>query len=514
MAENLVGPRSRGSRSRLILAGCLVSFAAVVASCAASPDLVPFPEPGADPIQAHAPDTVGPLRMRGSDLVDADGRVVLIHGINSVRKDAPFISTTDPGWFGPMELAFIRNSGFNGVRLGVSYASLMPDPGVVDDDYLDRVVAMVDVLSAEGLWIQLDFHQDVFHMMPDWATPPDAVDLSDEIPPLVSFIGWAGAYMSDKSLRQWNSFVDGEQIIDGRSVASVLGDAAAALADRVAENDHVIGIELLNEPFPGDPVITCILDGCPDRDNQLADRYAEMAAPIRAVAPEMPLWIEPFAPTGYAAAPGMEPPAVADTSDGPQIGLAWHLYCKNTDGGEPVESEPVWVDLCGNRMQVGFDAAANQAQRLGGTSGVAVPKMLNEFGASWDPLDVTLVMPIADWTFTSWMYWHMYTATSPYSTVMPDVVESQIIRPYPQATAGTPVSLSYDPASGRFDYSFAPDHSIAAPTSIVVPARAYPNGYDVVVTGGGSVTSPDQSGRVTVEPGQDSSLVHVALVRR
>lgn len=450
--------------------------------------------------------------MRGGDLVDAAGRVVLIHGINSVRKSDPFISTTEPGWLGPLELEYIRNSGFNGIRLGVSYAALMPEPGVVDQTYLDRVVDMVDLLSGEGLWIQLDFHQDVFHLMPDWATPPDAWDLSADTPPLVEFIGWAGAYMSDRSLRQWNSFVKGEPIIDGRSVAAVLGDAAAALADRVADHDRVIGIELLNEPIPGDPIITCILEGCHGRDRMLSDRYSEIAAPIRAVAPEMPIWIEPFAPTGYAAAPAMNPLAIPDAGDGPQVGLAWHLYCKDTDGGEPVPAEPVWVELCSNRMKVGFDAARSQAKRLGAPNGAAVPRILNEFGASWNPLDVSLLMPITDKNFTSWMYWHMYAATSPYSTVMPDVVESQIIRPYPQATAGTPGRLGYDPASGVFSYTFTPDRSISAPTSIVIPARAYPNGYGATVDGG-SVISDEHSGMLQVLPDAASTTVTVRVTR-
>lgn len=504
--------RNRSVRSRTILVGCLAAVTAMVAACAPSPDLVPFPEPDGSQVHAEAPDTVGPLRMVGGDLVDGEGRVVLIHGINSVRKDAPYISTTDPGWLGPMELAYILNSGFNGIRLGVSYAALMPEPGVVDETYLDQVVDTVDLLSDQGLWIQLDFHQDLFHMMPDWAMPPDAAGLSVDIPPLVEFIGWAGAYMSDRSMRQWNSFVKGEPIIDGRSVASVLGDAAAALAARVADRDRVIGIELLNEPFPGDPIVTCILEGCHGRDRMLSDRYSEMATPIRAVAPDMPIWIEPFAPTGYAAAPAMKPLDIPETSQGPQVGLAWHLYCKDTDGGEPVPAEPIWVELCSNRMKAGFDAARSQAKRLGGPSGVAVPRILNEFGASWNPLDVSLLMPITDKNFTSWMFWHMYSATTPYSTVVPDVVESQIIRPYPQATAGTPGELRYDPATGGFSYTFTPDRSITAPTSIVVPARAYPNGYASTVEGG-SVVSANDSGMLQVVPGPTSTTVTVRLSR-
>lgn len=502
-----------GSRARFFpLFAVVLTVLGLVAACAPPPELVPFPEPASPVVSSVAPDTVGPLRMRGADLVDAQGRVVLIHGINSVRKDWPYISTTEPGYLGPMDLEFLRNSGFNAVRLGVSYARTMPTPGVIDQGYLDDVVAMVDLLAAQGLWVQLDYHQDVFHQMPDWATPADAVDLSDETPPLLSFIGWAGRYLSDKSQRQWNSFLAGEPIVGGRSVAAVLGDAAAALATRVANKDHVIGIELLNEPVAGSEIITCIFDGCPASDQLLIERYQEIAAPIRAVAPELPLWIEPFAPTGYAAFPMMPPLAVAPTSDGAQVGLAWHLYCKDTDGGRPVASEEPLVSLCANRMVNGFEAGRNQAARLGAPAGAPVPRLLNEFGASWDPLDVTLAMPLADEQFVSWMFWHMYRATSPYDTVIPDVVESQIVRPYPQATAGTPGTLSYDPASGAFSYSYAPDASIAAPTSIVVPARAYPNGYTATAANG-TITSAAQSGRLTVVPDGSGQPITVKLAR-
>ncbi|MCB1256263.1 MAG: cellulase family glycosylhydrolase [Microthrixaceae bacterium] len=484
-----------------------------VAACSPAPDLVPFPDPVNPVVTTESPDTVGPLRMQGADLVDATGRVVLIHGINSVRKDAPYISTTEDGYLGPMDVEYLLNSGFNAVRLGVSYAGVMPTPGVVDETYLDKVMDIVDLLSTQGLWVQLDFHQDVFHQMPDWATPADAVDLSDETPPLLSFIGWAGRYLSDKSQRQWNSFLAGEPIVDGRSVASVLGDAAAELAKRAAGNDHVIGIELLNEPVAGSEIIRCIFDGCPDTDQLLVKRYEEIAAPIRAVAPEMPLWVEPFAPTGYAAFPMMQSLDVAPTSQGAQVGLAWHLYCKDTDGGKPEASEQPMVHICENRMINGFESARSQAELMGAPTGVAVPRMLNEFGASWDPLDVTLAMPIADEQFVSWMFWHMYRATSPYDTVIPDVVESQIIRPYPQATAGRPGALSYDPATGAFSYSYAPDSSIEAPTSIVVPARAYANGYSATVTNG-TITSAAQSGRLTVVPDGSGQQITVKLARR
>ncbi len=481
---------------------------AVAAACAPEAPLIELDEPVPGAIVAQAPDAVGPLRFDGDRMLDAHGRTVLLRGMNSVEKSAPYVAGDRPGSLGDAEMEYLRNSGFNVVRLGVAFSALTPEPGVVDEDYVDRVLSTVERLTDAGLWVQLDFHQDVFHLMPDWATPPDALALSDEAPELLSFIGWAAAYLSDRSMRQWNSFISGEPIIDGRSVASVLGDAAAVLAGRVSGNPRVIGIDLLNEPFPGDPILDCIAQGCPGRDRQLSDRYTEMAAPILAVAPELPLWIEPFAPTGYVAPPSLPRPAVDGAVAAPaQIGVAWHLYCKDTAGGRPEPADDATRVFCETRLRNGFDAGDTLSRQVGG------PAVLNEFGASRNPLDASVVTRMADERFVSWMYWHLSAATSATDSAIEDTVEAHIIRPYPQATAGTPGTLRYAPATGEFSYTFAPEPSVGAPTSIVVPARAYPRGYEAEVDHG-TITSAERSGLVTVTPDGSGADVTVRLRRR
>ena len=224
---------------------------------------------------------------------------MLLRGMNSVTKGAPFVSV-DSGWLlGAPEREYLRRSGLNSVRLGVTAAAIMPEPGRIDDTYLDLVVDTVDALAADGFWIQLDLHQDVFNQMPDWATPPSAAALSDDAPELFSFIGWAAGYLSPRSIVEWDSFLAGEPHVGGRSVASVLGDALAALAVRAADEPHVIGIELLNEPFSGSDVARCVLEGCPGLEaGLLVERYEEMASRSARAAPELPIWVELFAPTG------------------------------------------------------------------------------------------------------------------------------------------------------------------------------------------------------------------------
>ena len=59
-----------------------------------------------------------------------------------------------------------------------------------------------------------------------------------------------------------------------------------------------------------------------------------------------------------------------------------------------------------------------------------------------------------------------------------------LVRPYPLATAGEPLSVHYDLKSRQFDFEFRHDAAVTAPTEIFVPRLAYPCGYAVTVSDG------------------------------
>jgi len=63
------------------------------------------------------------------------------------------------------------------------------------------------------------------------------------------------------------------------------------------------------------------------------------------------------------------------------------------------------------------------------------------------------------------------------------------------AIAGTPQSTNFDNASKVFTLTYVPRVS-TAPTEIFVPARHYPNGYQVSVQGGQVVSAPGATLRV------------------
>jgi len=59
-----------------------------------------------------------------------------------------------------------------------------------------------------------------------------------------------------------------------------------------------------------------------------------------------------------------------------------------------------------------------------------------------------------------------------------------LVRPYPVATAGEPLSMSYDYRRREFRFEFRHDPDVTAPTEIFVPRCAYPKGCTVTVSDG------------------------------
>jgi len=176
----------------------------------------------------------------------------------------------------------------------------------------------------------------------------------------------------------------------------------------------------------------------------------------------------------------------------------------SADGLAPeVEPSPVELMLCNPAYQRSFDHAQGLATRWD------APAMMTEFGASASPLNVTEPARLADRYLMSWLHWH-----HPFGPSLepPDVVASQLVRTYAQATAGQPLAQSFDPASGRFSFRFRPDPTIEAPTSIVGPGPQYPDGYVATVVGG-EVTSAPNAGHLTVVADPGSTEVSVAVTR-
>ena len=118
-------------------------------------------------------------RPHGRWLLDPQGRVLVLHGLNMVYKRAPY--APDAEGFGRDDARFLARNGFTTVRLGLIWKAVEPSPGEYDDAYLARIRRTAQLLAREGIWTLLDFHQDLFNERfqgegaPDWAVQDDGL---------------------------------------------------------------------------------------------------------------------------------------------------------------------------------------------------------------------------------------------------------------------------------------------------------------------------------------------------
>jgi endoglycosylceramidase len=84
-----------------------------------------------------------------------------------------------------------------------------------------------------------------------------------------------------------------------------------------------------------------------------------------------------------------------------------------------------------------------------------------------------------------------------------------IVRPYPRAVAGDKVTFSFDAATRGFTLSYTPNAGV---TEVSVPARLYPKGYDVSVTG--ACVDTTQAGSLLVQADMGASSVSLTATAR
>ncbi|MEV0333466.1 cellulase family glycosylhydrolase [Nocardia sp. NPDC050717] len=428
---------------------------------------------GADP----APN-LPTLRAQGASLVDSHGRTVLLHGVNNVDKDAPYLMPGDGFTLTDSAAAILARHGFNTVRLGVSFDGLMPTEGVVDTAYLERVEQVVDTLAAHGIYTLLDNHQDGLSEIwggngfPEWAIR--ARPGADEPNP-----GFPLYYLMPSMNAGWDEVWN-----NTHGVLDHLGNALGALAERMDGRPSVLGIELLNEPWPGSPFLTCFPHGCPEFDAKYQRALQRLTDAVRARSASVPVFWEPNV-TWNETMPshlGKNPPITS-----PNIVFSPHDYCIPSQLaiylGLPEELRAV-CSVQQDKTWANIDAF---------TARTDIPTLVTEFGDG-DPTVLRNTTTRADERFVGWHYWH-------YSSGEGDPFRGdlgrELVRTYPRATAGTPEAMVFDSGTGDFAYRYRP-RTAAAPTEIYVSDLAHPETYEVQVIGG-RVTSPAGARIVTVE---------------
>ncbi|ORW75784.1 endoglycoceramidase, partial [Mycobacterium shimoidei] len=438
------------------------------------------------------PPSDGPgISTSGSWFVDSDGRVVILHGFNEVYKVAPFEPSA--GGFSDDDAAFLAANGFNAVRVGVIWAGVEPEPGVIDYDYLASIENTVQTLANHGIVSILDFHQDSYSSVfagegaPEWATETGGLPN-----PIFGFpIDYA---LNPAENHAWDALWSNADASDGVGLQNHYAQMAEAVAGYFKDNPAVAGYEIMNEPWPGSQALSTVFGSAFFDAQQLTPFYDQVSSAIRAVDSNTPVLYEPNTLFNEGI------PTHLGTVDASNAVFAFHDYC--TPPLNTAELCPMWNDLI-------MDNVAAYVQPRG------IPGMITEFGSGDGPIAIASAMRAADENHYGWLQWAYngvpnITGTSPGNALVIDPSKPptgdnlDMVRldvssaPYPQAIAGTPDNWSFDPDSQTFTLSYSTDmvggdgsFGAGAQTEISVPPIQYPDGYQVAVTGGHVVSGPD-----------------------
>jgi endoglycosylceramidase len=423
----------------------------------------------------------GPLHSDGRFLRDAQGRVVILHGLFAAWKIAgkwaPDDSAADPAGFTAADADRFAGLGLNAVRLAYFWRALEPTQGSYDDGYLDRVARVQRLLADRGVFAVLDSHQDMYNErfgglgFPDWATFDDGV-------PLGQNLGFPADYFLPATSHAFDNF--------WLDQAGVLGTYAAQLAhvaDRFAHDPMVIGYDLINEPWPGSQYPSCVEPaGCPQFDIALL-RPAEdaFAAAVHAASPRQLAFYEPtlLFDGGVRSWLGSGGPAT-----GP-AGLSFHDECATRAIYQSTHGQGAQAnDACPTTdAQVVADARSTAAQ-LGG------PPLETEVAAASDSDYASLecLLERDDRNAVGWTYGLSWRSGE--LRALDPTKAAVLRRVYPRAIAGTPDAYGYDPRTGDFALRYVRAPSVHAPTVIEVPRAVYPGGYTASVSGGRVVSAP------------------------
>ncbi|KAB7741660.1 cellulase family glycosylhydrolase [Parvibaculum sedimenti] len=248
------------------------------------------------------------LQIEGEWFEGEDGRTHILRGVNlggdckvpftpngytniptdfSDHRTVSFIGRPFPLAEAAEHLGRLKAWGFNCVRLLTTWEAVEhAGPGNYDEAYLDYFATICRMADEHGLYVFIDFHQDVWSRMtggdgaPGWTFETVGLDFTkfhaagaahvmqykydfarggrqeDRYPTMT----WSQNYRYPANALMWTFFFAGKAfcpdfMVEGRNVQDFLQDhylgAMEAVAHRVKGLPNVLGFDSLNEPGSG-----------------------------------------------------------------------------------------------------------------------------------------------------------------------------------------------------------------------------------------------------------------------
>ena len=493
-----------------------------------------------------APAQLPQLTLKNGQYVDPSGRIIIFHGLNVVNKYAPYLSN----YVTPAQVQiFAQEWGINAVRTGFLWDGYEHFQNHKNLTYLADTVNVANQLFAPaGIYSLVDIHQDYFSGAycgdgaPDWAVLPDpsivgaypfplpvlstpfprgsnGLPVTTSCPPN-EVIG--EFYLAYEQIAAWFSFYTNVQ-----NIQSIYNDMLGDLAWAFYGNSNIIGIEIMNEPFP--PLVedyNSFLNSSYGDEVYLQPWYDVVSSVVRSQNPQVPLVFEPLQTNGEVLARkmGFTHPPGGHKQAGKDV-LSFHLYCApNPTYEDCLLAGPQYAEDC-NAILAGdpdycytlFDKSL--ALRISEAKALGVVPQVTEYGSftgnqTLDADFVQYIGEISDSAFVSSFYWDiLWLTTYGNSYLIPSFV-----RPYAQAIAGTPSATTWNQQTKTYTFTYTPSTQIQAPTEIFVPVTIhYPKGFVVTVSPNNAVkvaTPQPNLVTLTVDQCEEKAKVTVTITAR
>ena len=187
------------------------------------------------------------VAVDGQRFVDEAGRQLILHGINTGGNPKSDTSWADPKWF-----VHMRDWGYNVLRLQIEWSRLEPQYGKYDEAYLKQVDQQIAHAKANGIYIFLDMHQDLFGVKTGYDGAPAWATLDEGLSKGQGSELWQDAYFTSPAVHKaFDNFYANKPGPDGVGIQDRFALAWQHVAQRYAGDSTVIGYDLLNEPYPG-----------------------------------------------------------------------------------------------------------------------------------------------------------------------------------------------------------------------------------------------------------------------
>ena len=480
--------------------------------------------------------TISQQKNTNEYLLDPSGRVRVYHGVNIVYKLSPYHPSLEN--FDPLlslsekDYEYIKNFGFNVVRLGIIWEAVEISPGVYDKKYLEIIKKIVENFKKNDIYVIFDSHQDLFTRLfcgegtpifysklldykkkCDWNILSSIFELVGVCIPLSKF-NWEyddnglpllkycmenfrTYHQSPELTSMYQSFYDNQNGVQDKYI-----DYWKVVMENFKNFDNIIGFDLWNEPIPGNlwnnPLQ--LIPGHAD-NNQILSFYKKLDFELRKINNNFTFMFQqtPFPdviPFFGGKSVGYFNKTPNDEKKEQQV-LNTHLYCCSASLDMCKSGEPSYknaLTICKNFHKNKLKADKKNANKLG------VPLVITEFGACSDSVacyqeNINLV-EAADEIFASWTYWQ-YKPFGDFTTSADSNLEGMFFpdgkvqvnkvlalsRPYVMAYQGTPIMSKYNNDTENYITSFLLKSEIKTNSILFVNEDYFylKNGFEIIV---------------------------------